>query len=74
MAQKTTSIKPFHHPVDLTKQELETRICRLETNKMPGADGYPAECCKTFREITSPILINTIFLQTSHYVRHTKDQ
>lgn len=38
----------------MTKQELEPFV-DLKLTK--GADGYPAEWCKTFRAITSPILI-----------------
>lgn len=41
----------------ITQKELDSAISRLETNRMPGEDGYFAEWYKTFRELLSQTLL-----------------
>lgn len=61
---------------EITKQELDNAISRLKTNKMSGADGYPAEWYKTLREILTPILLKcfNFMLKGEKYQYHGDKQ
>lgn len=41
---------------EISEEEINKAISRLKAHKMSGADGYPSEWFKTFREILVPLL------------------
>lgn len=43
---------------EITKEELNSAISRLKTNKSPGPDGFSPEWYKTFRSELTPSLLN----------------
>lgn len=47
---------------NITKKELGAAISRLKSNKMPGSDGFPSECYKTFGEELTLLLLNSFSL------------
>ena len=48
-------IENMNRPI--TRNEIETVIKNLPTNKSPGPDGFAGEFCQTFREELTPILL-----------------
>ena len=49
------AIEKMNGPI--TRNEIETVITKLPTNKSPGLDGFTGEFYQTFREELTPLLL-----------------